>query len=30
MKDWAVALIAAVGITVFVIWCSFVIVLMWP
>jgi hypothetical protein len=30
MKDWAVAIIAAVGITVFVIWGSFVIILMWP
>jgi hypothetical protein len=30
MKDWAVAIIAAVCITVFVIWGSFVIILMWP
>jgi hypothetical protein len=30
MKDWAVAIIAAVGITVFVVWGSFVIILMWP
>jgi hypothetical protein len=30
MKDWAVALIAAACITVFVIWGSFVIILMWP
>jgi hypothetical protein len=30
MKDWAVAIIAAVGITAFVIWGSFVIILFWP
>jgi hypothetical protein len=30
MKDWAVAIIAAACITVFVIWGSFVIVLLWP
>jgi hypothetical protein len=30
MKDWAVAIIAAVSITAFVIWGSFVIILFWP
>jgi hypothetical protein len=30
MKDWAVAINAAACITVFVIWGSFVIVLLWP
>jgi hypothetical protein len=30
MREWAVAIIAAVCITVFVIWGSFVIVLLWP
>jgi hypothetical protein len=30
MRDWAVAIIAAVCITVFVIWGSFVIILFWP
>jgi hypothetical protein len=30
MKDWAVAIIAAVLLVATIVWCFFVIILFWP